>query len=131
MSGNARITQGEDTFRAQQITLNLDTQEISLDGRVKGSVVDEKSAERDKDTKKDSAVSIDTASDDDTSDKNDASPNDGLPSEKEGGADRSGDAASGANASSGKRNRVSAPPEKLKNVPTPSRSGLNKRASDE
>ena len=131
MSGNARITQGEDTFRAQQITLNLDTQEITLDGRVKGSVVDEKNAERDQDTKKDSAADIDTASDDDTSDKNDASPNDGLPSEKEGGADRSGDAASDKNASSDTRNRVSAPPEKEKNVLAPSRSGLNKRASDE
>ncbi|WP_253725486.1 LptA/OstA family protein [Treponema socranskii] len=97
MSGNARITQGEDTFRAQQITLNLDTQEITLDGRVKGSVVDDKSAEQDKDTKKDSAAGIDT------SDKDDAPSSDGMPSGKEGGADRSGDAESGANASPGKR----------------------------
>lgn len=40
LSGNSQITQGEDMFRAQEITLNLDTQEITLDGRVKGSVVD-------------------------------------------------------------------------------------------
>lgn len=81
MSGNARITQGEDTFRAQQITLNLDTQEITLDGRVKGSVVDDKSAEQDKDTKKDSAAGIDTASDDDTSDKNDGSDENEVPTD--------------------------------------------------
>ncbi|MBR7064800.1 MAG: LPS export ABC transporter periplasmic protein LptC [Treponema sp.] len=40
LSGNAQIKQKEDTFRAQEITLNLDTQEITLDGRVKGSVTD-------------------------------------------------------------------------------------------
>ena len=78
---NARITQGEDTFRAQQIALNLDTQEITLDGRVKGSVVDDKSAEQDKDTKKDSAAGIDTASDDDTSDKNDGSDENEVPTD--------------------------------------------------
>ena len=42
MSGNPKIVQGEDTFRAQEITLNLDTQEITLDGRVQGSVTDTK-----------------------------------------------------------------------------------------
>lgn len=40
MSGNPKIVQGQDTFRAQEITLNLDTQEITLDGRVSGSVTD-------------------------------------------------------------------------------------------
>jgi lipopolysaccharide export system protein LptA len=43
LSGNSQITQGEDTFRAQEITLNLNSQEITLDGRVKGSVIDDKS----------------------------------------------------------------------------------------
>lgn len=38
LSGNAQIRQNEDTFRAQEITLNLETEEITLDGRVKGSV---------------------------------------------------------------------------------------------
>ena len=38
MTGNPQIVQGTDTFRAQEIQLNLDTQEIKLDGRVKGSV---------------------------------------------------------------------------------------------
>lgn len=38
MSGNPQIVQGEDTFRAQNISLNLKSQEITLSGRVKGSV---------------------------------------------------------------------------------------------
>lgn len=38
MSGNARVVQGDDIFRAQEITLNLETQEITLDGKVKGNV---------------------------------------------------------------------------------------------
>lgn len=42
LSGNAQIKQGPDTFRAQEITLNLTSQEITLDGRVKGSIVDER-----------------------------------------------------------------------------------------
>lgn len=41
LSGNSQIKQGEDTFRAQQITLDLNSQEITLDGRVKGSIIDE------------------------------------------------------------------------------------------
>lgn len=45
LSGNAQIKQGQDTFRAQEITLNLDSQEITLDGRVKGSVIDERKSE--------------------------------------------------------------------------------------
>lgn len=42
MSGNPRIVQGEDTFRAQEISLNLETDEITLDGRVSGTVTDSK-----------------------------------------------------------------------------------------
>lgn len=45
LSGNSQIKQGTDTFRAQEITLNLDTQEITLDGRVKGTIVDERKNE--------------------------------------------------------------------------------------
>lgn len=40
LSGNAKIKQKEDTFRAQHITLNMETEEITLDGRVKGSVTE-------------------------------------------------------------------------------------------
>ncbi len=45
MSGNPKIVQGEDTFRAQEITLDLDSQEITLDGRVSGTVTDSKKEE--------------------------------------------------------------------------------------
>ncbi|MBO4403998.1 MAG: organic solvent tolerance protein OstA [Treponema sp.] len=48
LTGNPRITQGEDTFRAQNITLNLETNEITLDGRVKGSVVSKSKEEENK-----------------------------------------------------------------------------------
>ncbi len=46
ISGNAQIKQGSDTFRAQEITLDLESQEITLDGRVKGSIVDERKTEK-------------------------------------------------------------------------------------
>lgn len=39
MSGNPKIVQKGDTFRAQAITLDMNSQEITLSGRVKGSVV--------------------------------------------------------------------------------------------
>ena len=39
MSGNPKIVQNGDTFRAQTIKLDMDSQEITLSGRVKGSVV--------------------------------------------------------------------------------------------
>lgn len=45
LSGNAQVKQKSDVFRAQQISLNLDTQEISLNGNVKGSVVQEASSD--------------------------------------------------------------------------------------
>ena len=41
LSGNAQVKQDKDTFRAQQISLNLDTQEITLEGNVKGAVTTE------------------------------------------------------------------------------------------
>lgn len=51
LSGNAEIKQNDDMFRAQHIKLNLETQEISLGGNVKGSVKDQKGKQKvDKDT---------------------------------------------------------------------------------
>lgn len=40
ISGNAQVRQGSDTFRAQQISLNMETQDIKLIGNVKGSVTE-------------------------------------------------------------------------------------------
>lgn len=45
ISGNAQVMQGEDVFRAQYITLDMDTQDITLDGNVKGKVTETKEAE--------------------------------------------------------------------------------------
>lgn len=42
ISGNAQVKQGDDTFRAQFITLDLDTQDINLSGNVAGTVTDTK-----------------------------------------------------------------------------------------
>lgn len=51
LNGNPQIMQKDDTFRAQTIFLNMDTQEITLSGRVKGSV---KTEEQKPDEKKES-----------------------------------------------------------------------------
>lgn len=48
ISGNAQVKQKSDTFRAQQISLNLDTQAITLAGNVRGSVVDSGSKKEEK-----------------------------------------------------------------------------------
>jgi lipopolysaccharide export system protein LptA len=40
MSGNPKIEKGDDVFRAREVMMNLDTEEIRLDGRVRGTVVD-------------------------------------------------------------------------------------------
>jgi len=45
ISGNAQVKQGEDIFRAQYITLNMETQDITLDGNVKGKVTESKEPE--------------------------------------------------------------------------------------
>lgn len=40
MSGTPKIVRNDDTFTAQEITFNLDTEEITLDGKVRGTVTD-------------------------------------------------------------------------------------------
>lgn len=47
LSGNASIKQKEDTFRAQHITLDMKTEEITLDGRVKGTVSEKEESQPD------------------------------------------------------------------------------------
>lgn len=42
LSGNAQVKQKDDVFRAQNITLNMETQDITLGGNVKGKVTDTK-----------------------------------------------------------------------------------------
>ena len=42
MTGNPQVVRGKDTFRAQEILFNLDTEEITMIGRVQGSVTEKK-----------------------------------------------------------------------------------------
>jgi len=42
LSGSPQIVRGSDTFTAQEITLNMETEEITLDGKVRGSVTEKK-----------------------------------------------------------------------------------------
>ncbi|MBO5137679.1 MAG: organic solvent tolerance protein OstA [Spirochaetaceae bacterium] len=46
MSGNPQIVRGDDTFRAQEITFNLETEAITLDGRVRGTVTEESTTKK-------------------------------------------------------------------------------------
>lgn len=56
LTGNPTVQQGTDLFRAQEISLNLDTNEITLDGRVRGSVsADSKSTDSKSDGSKPTA----------------------------------------------------------------------------
>lgn len=45
MSGSPKIVKKDDTFTAQEITFNLDTEEITLDGKVRGTVTDTSNTE--------------------------------------------------------------------------------------
>ena len=45
LSGNAQVKQKDDTFRAQNITLDMNTQDITLGGNVKGKVTETKESE--------------------------------------------------------------------------------------
>lgn len=57
MSGNPKIIQKDDSFRAQEITLNLNTQEITLDGRVSGTVTDSSKKSKSEDDMKNNGES--------------------------------------------------------------------------
>lgn len=48
LSGNAQVKQKDDVFRAQNITLDMNTQDITLGGNVKGKVTETKEAEEKK-----------------------------------------------------------------------------------
>ncbi|MCR5188260.1 MAG: organic solvent tolerance protein OstA [Treponema sp.] len=64
LSGNAQVKQDDDTFRAQFITFDMDTQDITLGGNVKGSVTDRKETKseqsQDVDASKDTEESMDS-----------------------------------------------------------------------
>lgn len=60
LSGNPKIVQGEDTFRAQEIDLDLNSQEIELDGRVSGTVTNSKTSKDKEDTSQTGSGNTDT-----------------------------------------------------------------------
>ena len=41
LNGSAKVVQDDDSFAAQSITFNMDTEEITMDGNVHGSVTDD------------------------------------------------------------------------------------------
>ncbi len=55
ISGNAQVTQKDDVFRAQHITLDMNTQDITLGGNVKGKVTDTKEAKNEEPAESESA----------------------------------------------------------------------------
>lgn len=68
ISGNAQVKQKDDIFRAQFITLNMDTQDITLGGNVKGTVKDSK-AEKDEKSDSDNEQKNVTKAEKDSADK--------------------------------------------------------------
>jgi len=54
LTGRPVVTKSKDTFQAAKIAVNLDTEDITLEGRVSGNVVEEKREEKDKNGEKDS-----------------------------------------------------------------------------
>ena len=53
LTGRPVVTKSKDTFQAAKIAVNLDTEDITLEGRVSGNVVEEKREEKDKNGEKD------------------------------------------------------------------------------
>lgn len=51
LSGSPQIVEGSNVFRAQEIVFNLDTKEITLDGKVSGSVTDKGEKKREPENK--------------------------------------------------------------------------------
>lgn len=57
LTGRPIVTKSKDTFKATKISVNLDTEDISLEGKVSGNVVDEKKADSSKTDKKEKSSS--------------------------------------------------------------------------
>lgn len=89
LSGNAQIRQKDDVFRAQHITLDMDTQEITLGGNVRGSVSESKSEAKKSD---DSGADFSALSDDSPGNSDEDAADDETEAEKsDGNAEVTGD----------------------------------------
>ncbi|MGL4986403.1 MAG: LptA/OstA family protein [Treponemataceae bacterium] len=70
LSGNPQIVRDDDTFRAQEIIFNIDTEEIIMDGKVHGRVTDKQAPKKD--------PSAETAVDEQESEQDDANYSDEI-----------------------------------------------------
>ena len=75
LTGRPIVTKSKDTFKATKISVNLDTEDISLEGRVSGNVVDEKkeSSSKKDDKKAKNSKQVEKATTEDSSKKKEES----------------------------------------------------------
>jgi len=75
LTGRPIVTKSKDTFKATKISVNLDTEDISLEGRVSGNVVDEKkeSSSKKDDKKAKNSKQVEKATTEDSSKKEEES----------------------------------------------------------
>ena len=69
ISGNAQVKQKEDIFRAQNITLDMDTQDITLGGNVKGKVTEKKEEKEETATEEGTAGKQEAAAEEESSEE--------------------------------------------------------------
>ncbi|MGP1415008.1 MAG: LptA/OstA family protein [Treponema sp.] len=58
LTGRPIVTKSKDTFQAAKIAVNLDTEDITLEGRVSGNVVEEKRSQQEQTPKNDNNESL-------------------------------------------------------------------------
>lgn len=90
LNGNAKVVQDDDTFSAQAITFNMDTEEILMEGNVRGSVTDDGKKDSDAKNSKEKNSAENSAKENSSSQKNAAD-------EKSGSAETQGENSSGEN----------------------------------
>lgn len=90
LNGNAKVVQDDDTFSAQAITFNMDTEEILMEGNVRGSVTDDGKKDSGAKNSKEKNSAENSAKENSSSQKNAAD-------EKSGSAETQGENSSGEN----------------------------------
>lgn len=95
LNGNAKVVQDDDTFSAQAITFNMDTEEILMEGNVRGSVTDD--GKKDSDAKNSKEKNSSENPVDENSAKENSSSQKNAADEKSGSAETQGENSSGEN----------------------------------
>ncbi|MDE6719676.1 MAG: organic solvent tolerance protein OstA [Treponemataceae bacterium] len=95
LNGNAKVVQDDDTFSAQAITFNMDTEEILMEGNVRGSVTDDGKKDSGEKNYKEKDSAQNPA--DENSAKENPSPQKNAADEKSGSAETQGENSSGEN----------------------------------